>query len=115
MIGSVFEGRDQLAALERRRQEIAARKAFRDRGITEGPGGFTEPGRPAAAEAYDRPYIDGEGQAAESPAAEPPRQSPFMHAPQGYVQPIELPGAPIAGYVPAHVTQAFSMGSPSDR
>ena len=47
--------------------------------------------------------------------ARAPRQNPIVHAPQGIAQPIELPGALVAGYVPAHVTQSVSMGSPSER
>jgi hypothetical protein len=91
----------------------ASRKSFRDRGASEGPGGFREPGR-VDAEEFDRDYIS-EGHASESPVSGAPRQMPIIHAPQGHVQPIELPGALVAGYVPARVSQALSMGSPSDR
>jgi hypothetical protein len=189
MIGSVFEQRDQLAGLERRRQDIAAqqsvapaaapvpgviaagmppagsgtttmavkatepdiakrrkarcdrkghdlsdgaatgavdegrgwrdamddeaRKTYAQRGATEGPRDFAEPGMVVPGQ-FGRDYLAA-GHAAGSPQTGPPRQSPVVHAPQGIVQAITLPDAPVVGYVPSHVTARVSMGSPSER
>jgi hypothetical protein len=88
-------------------------KAYQDMGAVAGPGHGLEPGH-LKADSFERPYIEA-GHAAESPQAELPRQSPITHARQGYVQPIEPPGALVVGYVPAHFSQSLSMGSPSDR
>jgi hypothetical protein len=94
--------------------EEAARKAFADRGISEGSGRPTLPGH-VEAEDFRRGYLEA-GRCAESPMAEPPRTNP-VPAPygRGVPVPIALPGAAVAASVPAHITQALSMGSPSDR
>jgi hypothetical protein len=98
---------EEAAAAER------AGKAFRDRGITEGPAHLAQSGH-SEPQDYERPYLEA-GHAAESPMAEPPRQSPITHAPPGILQPIALPAGPRAMTIPARISAGYSLGSPSER
>jgi hypothetical protein len=76
-----------------------ARKAYRDRGITAGPGTFTEPGT-MTPEQVDRPYIS-DGHASASPLHQPPNQNPMPAQNRGVLTPVRMPGTPaVAGTGP---------------
>jgi hypothetical protein len=118
--GRALEGRDLASDPLTDAHEAAeagdgehSRKSYADRGVHAGPGDGVMPGHPAP-ESFDRGYLEA-GHGAESPQAEPPRQSPFMHALQGYPQSIAVSSQTLAADIPHHVASAYSMGSPSDR
>ena len=112
MIGSVTEAQQAL-------------KMATDAHGQPGPGQPMMPGH-AEAEQFARPYI-GEGHAAESPMAEPPRMSPVRHDAPGLVQELAMPGAPppmasvvlpanaAVMLVPQVVQSSYCGGSPSER
>ena len=134
MIGSITEARAQLAAIEKgrkaRERELAARaeteaavqdvadadcgKGYAERGAVVGPGDFLEPGQPPDAGTFRRGYLDA-GHGAPSPMQDSPNSNPVAGRPQGEPVRITLPGTTVAGRVPATVTSALAMGSPSDR
>lgn len=89
-------------------------KGFRERGAVVGPGDFMEPGQPPDPGSYRRGYLDA-GHAAPSPVRQSPNRNPVAGRPPGEPARITLPGTTLAGHVPAQVTTALSMGSPSDR
>jgi hypothetical protein len=120
VIGSVSQWQAQMAAIEKKRKikiktdddealtpaHVAAiaeaeamardsddaRKAYQDRGITEGPGAFTEPGTPAP-EDFARPYLD-TGHAARPPRYGPPNVAPLPPAQPGILTPLPASAVP---------------------
>ena len=93
--------------------DAEAVKAFRDQGITEGPGQPVMPSAPGPAESFSRPYLD--GIAAPSPQHQGPRTSPMPNLAPGQVTAITLPAAPRAMGVIQHVAGQWTGGSPSER
>ena len=100
------------AALERERGGDAV-KALTEAHGTEGPGRPIQPERPQPQD-FQRPY-DAAGHGAQSPMTDPPHSNPVPHAPPGVVQPIQLPGGPLAARIGPAVAAGLAMGSPSER
>jgi hypothetical protein len=107
-------GEGMRAANEARADDAEAVKAFRDRGVTEGPGRPVMPSQRQPADSFSRPYLDA-GHAAPSPQQEPPRTSPMPNLAPGVVTAVTLPAAPSAMNVPLHVSNQYCGGSPSER
>jgi len=120
MIASVTEQWQELAAIGKRRAELAGREAGTGAPLNaqEGPGEPVQPGHPDPADAH-RGYIES-GHAAASPQHDPPNQSPLPPHGRGILTPLEMSAealvvghaGPLPDAMATHQARAAAMHPP---